>query len=116
MQQHAAHLTLMLTDRHNRVRANTILALAPFEPNLVKKSVLSMMESPDSLSRASAAWVFGKLDYPHKGAALIQWLKLEKEDLVIAQIANSLGHLSKADLNFAAEVSAAFAEKQMEVA
>ncbi|MGM0598624.1 MAG: HEAT repeat domain-containing protein, partial [Candidatus Rifleibacteriota bacterium] len=82
-----------LKDPNNRIRANSILALARIEPELVRPEIKNMVESNDIQLRRSAAFILGMIDSSgHEDLA--EKLVLDRSDVVRRRIVQSLKNFS----------------------
>lgn len=85
----------LLSDKNNRVKANTAMILAHFNPTASQAVAQSMLSSQDAMTRSSGAWLFGMMASEGAGAALLERLRGETEEIVINQLVRSLAKIAK---------------------
>jgi HEAT repeat protein/TolA-binding protein len=82
-----------LQDPNNRIRANSILALARIEPELVRPEIKNMVESNDIQLRRSAAFILGMID-SRGHEELAEKLVVDRSDVVRRRMVQSLRNFS----------------------
>lgn len=82
-----------LRDPNNRIRANTILALARTDPEKIRPEIQEMVESNDVQLRRSAAFILGMI--PSEGYEdLAKKLVIDQSDVVRKRMVQSLRNFS----------------------
>jgi putative ABC transport system ATP-binding protein len=94
-QSFTKELEPLLADKSNRVRANTAMILAPFNPSASQEVAKTMLTSSDALTRSSGAWLFGMIQTDGAGVLLLDKLRNEMEEIVINQLVRSLAKIAK---------------------
>lgn len=95
----------LLSDRHNRVRANAAVYLFGYAETECFETLKKMFFSENNLVRSSSAWALGKVPHPDAGTLLLEAIKSETEEIVLGQIYRSLGELAKGRLPLKQQIS-----------
>lgn len=85
----SARISPFLKDPNNRIRANSILALAKKDPERIRPEIVLMVESNDIQLRRSAAYILGQIS-PHGNEELARKLVVDSSDDVRRRMVLSL--------------------------